>query len=58
MNKDEEKDQETGWVGDKVKCDLCSNEWIAVYHEDSEKLECPNCGNMANYERLGLEDKE
>ena len=39
-----------GWLSSKVKCDLCSKEWRAVYHQDSEKLECPNCENMAHFE--------
>lgn len=34
------------WCADKVKCDLCSHEWVAVYHVDSDHIECPNCHNM------------
>jgi hypothetical protein len=34
------------WCADKVKCDLCGHGWVAVYHVDSDHLECPNCHNM------------
>ena len=37
---------ERGWIGEPVKCDLCAYKWVAVYHEDCDKLECPNCRNM------------
>ena len=40
------------WIAAKVKCDLCNYEWIAVYHKDSEKLECKNCGNMPHFEEV------
>lgn len=38
------------WVTEKVQCDLCNHEWIAIHHMDSKRLECPNCENMAYYE--------
>lgn len=41
-----------GWLGSKVKCDLCSYEWVAVYHEDCDKLECPNCNNTVIFQVL------
>lgn len=44
---------ETGWIGEDVECDLCGHKWKAVYHEDCEKLECPNCENMVNFEPKG-----
>ena len=34
----------------KVKCDLCEKEWIAVRPEGLDKLECPNCGNIVNFD--------
>jgi len=40
------------WRSAKVKCDLCNHERIAVYHVDSEKLECENCGNMSYFEEV------
>lgn len=46
------KDNEKGWLAEKVKCDLCGNEWVAVYHISSEKLECTNCGHMSMFETL------
>jgi hypothetical protein len=36
----------------KVKCDLCGKEWVAVRPEGLTKLECPDCGNMANFENV------
>lgn len=42
-SKHEEKE---GWIPAKVECNLCGHKWIAVYQEDSEELECDNCGNM------------
>jgi ribosomal protein S27E len=47
-----EVEPETGWIGGRIKCDVCSNEWLAVYHNTSEKLECPNCENMVTYELI------
>lgn len=38
------------WCSDLVECDLCTKQWRAVYHIDSDKLECPNCGNMVHFE--------
>ena len=34
------------WTTSSIVCDLCGFTWIAVYHKDSEKLECPNCQNF------------
>lgn len=45
-------DNKKEWISSKVKCDLCSYEWIAVYHQDSERLECNKCGNMVHFENL------
>jgi hypothetical protein len=42
------------WIGAKVKCDLCNFEWAAVYHKDSEKLECANCTNMSHFEEVEI----
>ena len=43
-------EEETGWLGESVVCDLCGYEWVAVYHEDCDKLECPNCENMVYFD--------
>lgn len=45
---------EEGWIGENVECDLCGHKWIAVYHEDSERLQCPNCYNMVHFEQKGI----
>ena len=39
----------------KVKCDLCGHEWVAVRPEGVLRLECPNCGNIANFENIKIE---
>lgn len=44
------EDNEKGWLGSQVKCDLCGHEWTAVYHESSDRLECSNCGNMVMFD--------
>lgn len=36
----------------KVKCDLCSYTWVAVRPAGIEKLECPNCNNICQFENL------
>lgn len=46
------------WIGSKVKCDICSHEWIAVFRKDSEKLECPNCECYTNYEQINTTNNE
>lgn len=48
------EDNKKVWRSGKVKCDLCSYEWIGVYHKDSEKLECTNCENMVYFESTPL----
>lgn len=35
-----------GWIPAKVECNSCGHNWIAVYHNTSEELECPNCENI------------
>lgn len=42
--------KEVLWSEERVKCDLCSYNWVAVYPQDIERLECPNCSNMVYYE--------
>ena len=36
----------------KVKCDLCSYQWIAVRPTGVEKLECPSCKNICHFENI------
>jgi len=38
------------WLSNSIKCDLCGNSWVAVYHISSTRLECPNCRNMVMFE--------
>ena len=45
-------EEEKGWIGSIVQCDLCIHKWVAVYHIDIDKIECPNCGNMVNFENV------
>jgi len=46
------EDETLSWIGSKVRCDLCNFKWVAVYHKDSKKLECKNCGNMSHFEQV------
>ena len=32
----------------EVKCNHCGYEWVAVFPEDTEKLECPKCAKKVN----------
>lgn len=42
---------DTEWS--KVKCDLCSHEWVAIRPAIGlTKLECPECGNMVYFENI------
>lgn len=43
------------WESSKVKCDLCNREWIAVRPEGIDRLECPNCHNIASFENINNE---
>ena len=47
-------EKEKDWIGNKIICDICDYIWIAVYHKDCDRLECPNCKNMTYYTELGL----
>ena len=47
---DSEEVNSTGWIGSVVKCDICGYKWIAVFYSESEKLECPYCKLMSNYD--------
>ncbi len=38
------------WVGAKIECDICTHQWWAVFLSDCDKLECPNCHILTNYE--------
>ena len=42
----------------KVKCDLCSYEWVAVRPLGLTKLECSNCKNMVYFENIKKEEDE
>lgn len=39
-------DNQEGWVGEKVECEICTHEWAAVFPEGTPSLECPHCGNF------------
>jgi len=42
------------WAGAKVQCDICTYQWIAVFNVNCERLECPNCHNMVEYEIIEI----
>lgn len=48
------EDNKNVWISAKVKCDLCSYGWIAVYHRDCNKLECTNCTNISHFEEVEI----
>lgn len=32
------------WVSGPIICLICSHEWVAVRPEETQLVECPNCG--------------
>jgi len=53
MDKDKnEKTEYDPHEASKVRCDLCSYEWVAVRPKGLKKLECPNCSNMVHFENI------
>lgn len=40
------------WEVSLVKCDVCTYEWTAIRPDGVEKLECPNCHNITNFENI------
>lgn len=46
----------TGYEVSLVKCDLCGHKWVAVRSPETEKLECPKCGNIVYYENIKTEN--
>lgn len=47
-----EDEEEEVWLSGSMECYLCSKEWVAVFHVESEELECPRCGNMVSAEDI------
>jgi hypothetical protein len=46
------EDSKIEWNANQIKCDLCGHNWLGVYPEDIDRLECPNCNNMVMFEKL------
>jgi len=46
------EEEKEGWAGCKIECLICTHWWIAVFHVECEKLECPNCHHMVNYKLI------
>ena len=44
-----------GWIGAKVECDVCRSQWVAVYHESCDQLECNTCDKLVNFEIVELQ---
>jgi hypothetical protein len=40
------------WIKNLVECDICENQWNALYLEQTPQLQCPNCKQMADYKIL------
>jgi hypothetical protein len=41
--------QRNDWITHNVKCDLCGNEWIAMYPLGLPKLQCPECSKLTGF---------
>ena len=37
------------WKADVLECDLCNYNWVAVYVDGTDRMQCPNCNNMVYY---------
>lgn len=42
-------DCQKGWLSGKIQCDICTHNWIAVYNERCQRLECPHCERMVTF---------
>lgn len=42
-------EQDGVWASGFVVCDICTHEWIAVRPAETDRLECPNCGNITTF---------
>lgn len=40
------------WIKNNVQCDICENEWYALYIEGTPQLQCPKCKQMAYHKVL------
>lgn len=38
--------------GSSVQCDLCNHQWVAVRPAGLQKLECPKCHNLTQFENI------
>jgi len=38
-----------------ITIQICTYQWIAVFHIDCERLECPNCHNMVEFEIIEID---
>lgn len=41
---------QTGWCGEFVRCDLCGHKWSAVFPEELDRIQCPNCKQFVGFE--------
>jgi len=32
------------FIAEPIECTICTHKWVAVYADNTDKLECPNCG--------------
>lgn len=42
----------------KVRCIICTHEWIAVRPLGTQTLECPNCEYNMVFEELGYDNSQ
>ena len=42
------------WRTAQVKCDYCKAEWTAVYHKESNCLQCKYCLKLNNVDKMEI----
>jgi hypothetical protein len=40
------------WTYGFIQCDVCQFIWLAVFNIYCQKLECPHCEEMRQYEKI------
>ena len=39
-------DRDDKWISEEMMCDRCGFQWVSVYPEGPDELECQECGYM------------
>ena len=48
------EDDGNGWDAAYVECCICTHRWVSVYPAGTEKLRCPNCNLIVNFECIEI----